>query len=268
LQGAPREGRNWFINKHGHTMLVLPVPGRFQIGSPDFEKGRDGLEELQEQSITYQFAISAHEVTIDQFQRFRDDPTREHPVGREAERPAVFVTWYDAANYCRWLGEQEDRNRQRCYPAGVNIDSMMEFPNECVMLPGYRLPTGHEWEYAARAGSVTSRYFGNSEEMLKLHSWYGSNSDDRNWPVGCLQPNRWGLFDIYGNATEWCDATMMVMGQTRWQVRGGGYRSTPRYLRSATVDLYPQVSFSYIGFRIAMTLAADDPEVQDRDRAR
>src|SRR5262249_42693185 len=48
-KGGPREGRNWFIDGHGHTMLILPAPGRFRAGSPSHEKGRDALEDLREE---------------------------------------------------------------------------------------------------------------------------------------------------------------------------------------------------------------------------
>jgi formylglycine-generating enzyme required for sulfatase activity len=72
-------------------------------------------------------------------------------------------------------------------------------------LQGYRLPSEAEWEYACRAGAVTSRYYGESEDLLGRYAWYMANSLNR-WmlPVGSLKPNDFGLFDMQGNAVEWC----------------------------------------------------------------
>jgi eukaryotic-like serine/threonine-protein kinase len=64
---------------------------------------------------------------------------------------------------------------------------------------GYRLPTEAEMEYATRAGAVTSRYFGETEELLPRYAWYVTNSQDRTWPVGSKKPNDLGLFDMHGN---------------------------------------------------------------------
>ncbi len=69
---------------------------------------------------------------------------------------------------------------------------------------GYRLPTEAEWEYACRAGAVTSRYYGRSVELLEKYAWYSQNSQDRAWPCGQLLPNELGLFDMLGNVYEWC----------------------------------------------------------------
>jgi formylglycine-generating enzyme required for sulfatase activity len=70
---------------------------------------------------------------------------------------------------------------------------------------GYRLPTRAEWEYACRAGAATSRYYGERAELLGRYAWYTKNSQDKGMlPVGSLKPNDLGLFDMYGNAFEWC----------------------------------------------------------------
>ena len=71
-------------------------------------------------------------------------------------------------------------------------------------LTGYRLPTEAEMEYATRAGAVTSRYYGETEELLPKYAWYQKNSQEQTWPVGSLKPNDLGLFDVQGNVYTWC----------------------------------------------------------------
>jgi formylglycine-generating enzyme required for sulfatase activity len=71
-------------------------------------------------------------------------------------------------------------------------------------LVGYRIPTEAEWEYACRAGTVTSRYYGMSDSLLPHYAWFQANSQNRIHPSGQLKPNDWGLFDMLGNALEWC----------------------------------------------------------------
>src|SRR6202035_408342 len=70
---------------------------------------------------------------------------------------------------------------------------------------GYRLPSEAEWEFAARAGAVTSRYFGTSESLLGDYAWHAKTSlNQRLLEVGRLKPNDLGLFDVLGNVKEWC----------------------------------------------------------------
>jgi len=71
-------------------------------------------------------------------------------------------------------------------------------------LRSYRLPTEAEWELACRAGSRTSRYYGETPDLLGSYAWYTKNSLDQCLlPVGTLRPNDLGLFDMLGNAMEW-----------------------------------------------------------------
>ena len=59
-------------------------------------------------------------------------------------------------------------------------------------------------EYATRAGALTSRYYGETEELLPNYACYQRNSADKTWPVGSLKPNDLGLFDTLGNVYTWC----------------------------------------------------------------
>ena len=81
---------------------------------------------------------------------------------------------------------------------------MTKLKGNYLTLTGYRLPTEAEMEYATRAGASTSRYYGETEELLGNYAWYIKNSKDRTWPVGSLKPNDFGLFDVQGNCYTWC----------------------------------------------------------------
>src|SRR5439155_18493130 len=113
--------------------------------------------------------------------------------------PVLGVTWYDAAEYCNWLSAQEGLPRSEwCYLASGEAA-----PNG-LQRTGYRLPTEAEWEYACRAGAVTARFYGQSEELLGKYGWFVKNAEDRTWPVGTKKPNDLGLFDMHGNVQTWC----------------------------------------------------------------
>jgi serine/threonine protein kinase/formylglycine-generating enzyme required for sulfatase activity len=200
----------WYVNGQGQTMVVIPEPGVFRMGSPRKEAGREGgskgrVERLHLQRIGRSFAIAAKEVTVAQFRKFR----RSHPYNKQnartADCPVNMVSWYEAAAYCNWLSRKE--GLEECYEPnaqGKYAEGMKPKAN-FLQLTGYRLPTEAEWEYACRAGAQTSRYFGETEELLGAYAWYTTNSRNR-WmrAVGSLKPNDLGLFDMLGNALEWC----------------------------------------------------------------
>src|SRR6185503_9607357 len=93
---------------------------------------------------------------------------------------------------------------EMCYPPIKDIKPGMSLRPYMLSRSGYRVPTEAEWEYACRAGAVTSRFYGNADALLGKYAWFKDNAQDRSWPVGRLLPNDLGLFDVYGNATELC----------------------------------------------------------------
>ena len=95
---------------------------------------------------------------------------------------------------------------QWCYlpnEAGAYAEGM-SIPADVLERTGYRLPTEAEWEYACRAGAVTSRYYGHSIDLLDAYARYQANSKEHAWTCGSLLPNDLGLFDMLGNMFEWC----------------------------------------------------------------
>jgi serine/threonine protein kinase len=188
--GAARP--RWYVNSQGQTMVLVAGPAQFSAGSPLTEAGRErgATESPHEMRIARWFAIAAKEVTVGQFLRFRRDHAYDPQFAASADCPVTKVTWYDAAAYCNWLSAQEGiPEDQWCYPpsaAGKNGETMKMAP-DCLRRVGYRLPTEAEWEYSCRAGSTTSRYFGETSELLGDYAWYTKNSLDQGLlPVGHL----------------------------------------------------------------------------------
>ena len=162
-------------------------------------------------------------------------------------------------------------NDQGQYAEGMSIDA------EAVAAGGYRLPTQAEWEYACRAGTVTSRYFGSSPDLLPHYEWYLDNagapeSGYRTRPCGSLLPNDLGLFDLLGNLIEWChdrqsestlDPARIVPDEILGErvllenriLRGSSFRRTSLGLRSANQSWNEAAGFEPdLGMRVARTV--------------
>ena len=270
---------NWYINKHGHTMILMPGPAEFLMGSQYTQPGRTSTEFLHRKRIERRFLLASKEVTIKQFQEFlADTPSVLHQYPEqhapEEQCPQISVTWYEAAKYCRWLSEQEGvEEDQMCYPSIDLIKEGMTLPSNYLKRTGYRLPTEAEWEYACRSGTETSRYYGNSDQLLDEYAWYAKSADDRTWPVGSLKPNPWGLFDMHGNVQEWCQESYIdysrylgftsvdtedpkaVKDTARRLLRGGSFGVRSSDVRSAHRSYNrPPNRYDNSGFRLARSV--------------
>ena len=250
------------------------------MGSPESEEGRelsrgflsDETAESPQHSVTIRapFAVGVYEVTFAEWdaceraggcnsdsQRVN---VREYDGG--GRKPVWMVSWDDAQAYVSWLSERTGAR--------------------------YRLLSEAEWEYVARGGTETARYWGESEsgqcryangydltgqtEALMERDRVPAQCSDgygRAAPVGSFAPNAFGLYDVLGNMNEWTqdcwhdtyagapeDGTAWESGSCRERVyRGGSAATSPGYLRSASREsTYPDSRSGGIGFRVARTL--------------
>lgn len=228
--------------------FVWIEPGTFLMGSPASSPARGGDEGPQHAvSISKGFYLGKFEITQAQWVAVMGTApwTRRKYVQAEPNHPAVYISWVDMQEFLRRLNEAADRDL-------------------------YRLPTEAEWEYACRAGTTTSRSFGDDESQLGDYAWYLENVGDARGkfaqPVGSKQPNPWGLYDMHGNVWEWVqdwysnsyanakqiDSTGAASGSTR-VMRGGGFVNRARNVRSAKrFSFDPSLRYCAIGARLVM----------------
>ncbi|MGA2033479.1 MAG: SUMF1/EgtB/PvdO family nonheme iron enzyme, partial [Thermoguttaceae bacterium] len=267
--------RQWYVNTQRQTFVILNADKPFRMGSPAGEPGRSPNEVLHQQRIGRTFAIASKIVTKAQFRHFQQaNPDVLKPdieqYSRTDDSPQVGVDWYDAARYCNWLSEKEGIPKERwCYEPNDQgrYAEGMKPAADYLQRGGYRLPTEAEWEYACRSGAESSRYYGLSVKLLPKYAWFQkSNAYNHTLPVGMKKPNEYGLFDMLGNAWEWCDniyepyvledsaTTTDVRDKVERAWRGGGFIPQPKDLRSARRGgNQPGKRFSDYGFRPART---------------
>jgi serine/threonine protein kinase len=251
--------RRWIIDQ-GHTLVVIDP----RNGDPRLSAHRP---------IDRAFAIADREVTLEQYRRFRPGHSQPPHVSASRECPAVVLTWYNAAAYCRWLDDQDHLPEEECcYPPIPEIREGMRVRPGYLERTGHRLPTYAEWEYACRAGSRTARPFGNRQELVGEYAWFAENSARQIHPVGRLKPNAFGLFDLLGNALEWChesvphvdrnpsrdveDSSPVDGGIDRF-LRGGAYIHQADGIRSDTGHaIAPKTLWDDIGCRVVRTIRA------------
>jgi serine/threonine protein kinase/formylglycine-generating enzyme required for sulfatase activity len=268
LREEPRrpDGRRWELGPNGHTLVILPGPLKFRMGSPKDEEGRLDFETQHDCRIDRSLAVATKEVTIEQYRAFNKEYPQDLRYTRELTCPVNSGDWYAAVAYCNWLSKEAGIDpSQWCYPAKIGPGMVVE--EKAVERYGYRLPTEAEWEYLCRAGTETARPFGSSEELFPRYGWTWLNSNDRTHTVGRLLPNEFGLFDMLGNVWEWCHD-----GPVHYTVRVDHLKDdkdsmNQRFLRGGAFDYSPaQARSAYryseratkvegtMGFRVVRTL--------------
>ena len=261
----------WYVNGQGQTMVVIPGSVEFIMGSPPTEAGRFEYEPQHKRRIARTFAVAAKSVTVEQYRQFDKGYTFTERYAPPPDCPVVSTSWYQATAYCNWLSKEEGIDpKEWCYEIKGQVTALRE---NYLSLSGYRLPTEAEMEFATRAGAVTSRYYGETEELLGKYGWYLPNAGDRSWPVGSKKPNDLGFFDMHGNVWCWCqnrylnyptgmgedkEETLEIKSTDSLVLRGGSWLDRASNVRSA-VRSYNAATLRvvFIGFRPARTLPLD-----------
>jgi formylglycine-generating enzyme required for sulfatase activity len=233
------------------NMVFIPR-NTFLMGSPTNEVDRSSNEGPQTTVIlSRSFWIGQYEVTQGEYLAIMN--TNSSPFPGDLRRPVTSVSWPDATNYCARLTQRE--------LAAGRIPSGSHF----------RLPTEAEWECAARAGTSTRFSYGDDPGYTNLtdHAWYILNSGFMPHPVGQKLPNPWGLYDMEGNAVEWCqdwagfmpggvqtDPTGPVSSTSGRKVtRGGAFDNFQQSSRSASRSVFNAGPFDTdtdLGFRVVL----------------
>lgn len=233
LLTMPKQGET-FKNDLGMNFVFI-APGSYYRGSPESEEGRLDDETLHKVTLNKGFWMQTVPVT----QALWKSVMGRNPshFSKCDECPVEQVSWNDIQGFIEKINSSKGGT--------------------------YRLPTEAEWEYAARAGSKAAFFFGDDENLLGEYAWYAANSENRTHPVGRKRPSPWGLYDIYGNVSEWChdwrgpypeghvkDPKGPPSGSMRI-IRGGSWFDEPRFCRSAFRNCgAPEKSYKQVGFRL------------------
>lgn len=249
---APKETRQ-VTNSIGMKLSLVPA-GVFVMGSPASEPGRRADEKQHAVEISKSYFIGVFEVT----QRQYYEVMGENPLYSDkklhamtADFPAVCVSWDDAMAFCKMLSERaEERKHGRVY----------------------RLPTEAEWEYACRGGPgirVQPYHFGATIDGRQANFNPRNDGNGLVARVGAFPPNALGLFDMHGNAWEWCldlhadnyyetsprkDPQGADKG-SMYVLRGGSCNSPDTALRSASRYRNWSNTYGDAGFRVVFVPA-------------
>jgi formylglycine-generating enzyme required for sulfatase activity len=243
---------------------LIPA-GTFTMGSPLTEPDRVPDEVQHTVTITRDYWLKETEVTQGEWQALMGNNPSYFP-GCGADCPVEQVSWYDAVDYVNALSRAE--GLPECYGGSGTNRTFVGL--SCL---GYRLPTEAEWEYAARAGTLTSSYNGNltagfscnADPALSPIAWYCANSPPAiTRPVGRKQPNAWGLYDMLGNVYEWTHDWYDTIGAgpatdplgpstgSYRVARGGGWDGAASFCRAAfRGSSGPSIRGIAVGFRPA-----------------
>ena len=232
--------------------MGMPAKGTVCLSGASSEDSAEDDETPQHKvRISKSFQVGIYEVTLGQFKKFiasagrnnllTDDFIKYNDHGNRAS--VSWVSWDDVQSFISWLNKKEGGSH-------------------------YRLPTEAEWEYAARAGTITKYFWGSDEGQAGKYAWYDKNTYDvgRGYiHPGSKKPNPWGLYDMHGNMWEWVqdwydksyysnspasDPKGPLSGRFR-VFRGGSFYYDAWYMRSANRGSYTPDGHDYdLGFRL------------------
>jgi sulfatase modifying factor 1 len=262
---SPKQSEIWREPVTGMEFVWIPG-GCFKMGSSPDEVGRDPDEGPVHDVCLDDFWMQKTEVTNAQYRKFEfnyESPSyRGHSMNGD-HKPVIAITWYEAKAFATWLTEQNKGRYQ------------------------FRLPTEAEWEYATRAGTTTSRFWGNDPKETCRYANVGDLTGKREWsywkvhdcddgyevtaPVGSFAANPFGLYDMLGNVFEWLEDVYSADAYSYHSVknpvytgiglqrviRGGCWYSWPDGVRSAGRSDHPAQGGKrgrnkdyFIGFRL------------------
>jgi formylglycine-generating enzyme required for sulfatase activity len=172
--------------------MVTVHGGTFRIGSSDSDTEAYENEKPQHTVTVSAFCISRYLVTRQLYREILGQAPGAWGEDTDDERfPANEVSWFEAVAFCNALSVRV--GLQPCYHITgqhVEWDTSAD---------GYRLPTEAEWEYACRAGTTSTWFFGDDPTALGRYAWFTGNSGDRVHPVGEKEANPWGLHEYLFN---------------------------------------------------------------------
>ena len=212
--------------------ITIPVGRFWRGGSPDDKFV--GTTELPRSEIVIQapFKMSICPITVSDWQKWKQNGRGDC----NPDLPVTRISWHDAIAYCDWLTRSSGKT--------------------------WRLPTEIEWEYACRAGTETPFHTGDTISPDQANFFYSEDGSrvgpGELLPVGCYEPNAFGLHDMHGNVCEWTADRWRFhhgpgapMDPSRRVIRGGGWDYLPRLLRSSWRDgLPPETKRDNLGFRV------------------
>ena len=302
-KGATTEGPVWkFTTQSAPTAssytpsgivpsMVLVEKGSFTMGDTWGDGYSDDEQPTHKVTFTYDFYIGKYETTFDEYDAFCNATGRSKPEDEgwgRANRPVIYVSWWDAIAYCNWLSQKEGLPVAYRLKGEVNegqlLDSSGDLTTDITKVVGYRLPTEAEWEYATRGGNRSEGYKYSGSDNVDDVAWYWRNSGDKyltgDWDyetimenncrtqeVGKKAPNELGIYDMSGNVWEWCSdwyGSYSSSAQTNPYnstagsyrvIRGGCWNNAETYVRVAIRYRFSPTYAGYvIGFRICRTV--------------
>ncbi len=281
-----------FTNPLGMKFVYIK-PGTFDMGSIDEPDGGRLRTSTHKVTLTKGFYMQTTETTVGSFKQFVKETNHKtqaeknkyqkifyfsktrvdkaHITGKKGHswkkpgyeitdiHPVTLVSWKDAQAFIKWLNKKYGNY--------------------------YRLPTEAEWEYSCRAGTKTHFYNGNLKETVKIYdylpdqnlnkiAWYDWNSDGKAHPVGLKEPNKWGLYDMLGNISEYCEDDYVYLFRVRHAtdplfknkdnnaditVRGGSWWFPPYLTTNSTRSFINKKSCTNLrGFRVVKNVTLKD----------
>ena len=289
--------------KASHRKLVYVKGGTFLMGDVLGDGDRAMLAEMPVHEVEVgSFMLSPNEVTVSEFRKFVKEtgfktfaekdveakagketnekvkrPTWDaHSYKQTGKHPVVWIAWEDAIVYCNWLSKKQNLAAAYDESTGQLLDKDGKVTTDVRQVKGLRLPTEAEWEYAARERGKKVR-FGNGKNVARSDEInFDARKADKKYSVkgeyragttavGSFAANALGLYDMSGNAWEWCTDSGVdypnekvvnpyALNKGGHMVRGGTWDSGVANCRVTTrINWWLNSMCELTGFRVALT---------------